>query len=194
VWREDLRFSVMAIGQQNHMGLNWPVKRNSIFDQVLADTWRWSTGGSVVSMQFLSVDKATAFGEYFSCMLIALRAIAPMMGKSEVDLDGRELRDGEAMDLADSMRRHRVRVLHLENNMIGPAGAVAVAAALATGQLRLEELSLANNLVGDEGAQALLAAVPHSALRHLDLSGNGVSALLLGEIEEALRRNEAQKI
>ena len=77
----------------------------------------------------------------------------------------------EALGAAN--RFPHLRVLSIRNNLIGDAGAIALAKA--PQMETLEELNLRSNKIGDAGAKALLDSPHFEKLKSLDLTHNKMS-------------------
>jgi len=82
-----------------------------------------------------------------------------------------------------------LETLDLNRNLIGDAGACALAEALPRA---LTALKLANNSIGDAGSRALSKALPR-ALKELDLGNNLIGAAGMRALAEALPRAPALK-
>merc|ERR1711971_1178361 len=76
-----------------------------------------------------------------------------------------------------SMGRSGPERIYLCNNGISDEGAEAIAAALASGTVKVKRLYLEGNLISDAGARAISAVLlsDHTTLREIDLRNNKLS-------------------
>lgn len=98
-----------------------------------------------------------------------------------------------ARALADAIQaRPQVRALWLKRNPIGIEGARTLATLL-RGNTTLRTLDLVNTGIGDEGATLILRALVEEniTLEQLYLSGNGLSPAILPDVRTALERHPA---
>ena len=100
-------------------------------------------------------------------------------------LEENRIGDAGAMKLADALRENAtLEKISLWFNEIGDAGAKRLAKALETNRA-LKEISLDSNRIGDDGARALAHALRcNASIRKLTVYGNPISGDLLRQIYE----------
>jgi hypothetical protein len=103
-----------------------------------------------------------------------------------LDLSNRHLSDMHSNDLHKNIKSHPLKQLILANNKLTDEGAIHVLKAVALSQL--ESLSLANNKISEKCTENIVYTLKTSkALKHLDLTGNGItSRLMKNKLKNAL--------
>jgi Ran GTPase-activating protein (RanGAP) involved in mRNA processing and transport len=113
-----------------------------------------------------------------------------------LSLESCGLGDDIAVALAEVLRADGcpLTIIDLSRNRIGPAGAAALASALAH-NTRLATLILTYNLIGDDGARAFARALPDNvALEDLRLGGCGIGAEAAAELQAVVDAHETAEL
>ena len=122
-----------------------------------------------------------------------------LVTRKEVCLARFQIEDVEAEVLAGALKENAsVLWLNLSDNLIGAAGAQALADALRENvSLPLQKMYLSNNLIGAAGAEALADALKENTslpLQELYLCNNRIGAVGAKAIAEALKQNASLQV
>ena len=107
-----------------------------------------------------------------------------------LSISANNLTDESAVAISEAMRQNNnLLELNLQENAIGDQGAIAIAEVIRYNVV-FHQLNLAYNNITDEGAQLLLEVLKSedSALETLNLRSNRLTASVLREIEQEMRR------